>query len=72
MPNGEGGEDVYFSCPRKFIPSEIWDFLEQLEYLDKYPHTAPAYHDQDPRFANCKRYYLGKVSEYTALVEREG
>lgn len=55
-----------------FVPASAWEFLEQLEYMEKYPHTAPAFHDQNPRFAAAKRYYLSKVSEYADMVKKDG
>jgi len=72
IPDDEGNEIDYHSCPQLFIGSTIWDFMERLEYLDKYPHTAPAYDEQDARFASAKRYYLGKLNEYESLVRRDG
>jgi len=70
IPDDEGETIEYFSCPMLFVPPSIWDFLEQLEYRDRFPHTAIPYHERDPRWVSAERYFLGKVAEFKKLVDQ--
>lgn len=49
-----------------FIPPMAWEFLKEHRYLEKHPHTAPAYHDQRPRFRAWREYFEATVSEFQA------
>lgn len=72
MEDDEGEKVEYLSCPLKFIPRCVDEFLEMRSYLEKYPHTAPAFRDQDPRYLAFDRYFTGKVNEYQRLLNRTG
>lgn len=59
----------YRSCPNLFLTSAAREFLEEHLYLEKHPHTAPAFHDQRPRFRAFQRYFLAKVREFREAME---
>lgn len=68
MEDEDGGKVEYLSCPLKFITSNVNEFLEMRSYLEKYPHTAPAFRDQDPRYLAFDRYFTAKVAEFQAML----
>lgn len=62
----------YFSCPLLFIGKSVGEFLAMRKHLEKYPHTAVAFHDQDPRYVAFDRYYSSKLSEFTEKMQTTG
>lgn len=60
----------YFSCPLLFIPRTVNEFLDMRNYLEKFPHTAPAYNDRDPRYVAFDGYFSSKLAEYSEMVKR--
>lgn len=72
MEDDEGKKVEYFSCPLLFIPPVVHEFLAMREYLETYPHTAPSYRDQDPRYLAFDRYFTGKVNEFRTLMKTTG
>lgn len=68
----DGNLVPYHSCPMLFIPRVVWEWYERWTYLQKYPHTAPPYDEQDPRFLAFERYYLGRLNDYRARLQQVG
>lgn len=52
-----------------FIPATVWEWWEWYSYQEKHQHTAPPFHERDPRYAAFERYYRGKFAEYSELVK---
>lgn len=55
-----------------FIPDVAWEWYELYSYIEKYPHTAPTFWEQSPRYAEFKRYFLSKKSEYEEAMRQAG
>lgn len=55
-----------------FISRPVWEWFDRWSYLQKFPHTAPPYEDQDPRFLAFERYYLARLSDYRERLEQLG
>lgn len=55
----------YYSCPLLFIPGSVNEYLARRRHLEKYPHTAPAYDDQNPRYVAFDNYYSAKLAEFS-------
>lgn len=62
----------YFSCPNLFIASTVNEYLAMRKHLKDYPHTAVAFHDQDPRYVAMDRYFNARLAEYTEMVQTKG
>ena len=41
-------------------------------YVEKYPHTAPEFYGQRPRYVEFMRYFLGKKREYEMVIRHGG
>ena len=41
-------------------------------YLEKYPHTAPEFHERNPRYVAFDQYFTAKLQEYGDMMKREG
>ena len=72
IPDDEGNALEYMSCPLTFIPRSVHQFIEQRDWIEKYPHTAPRFEDVSERWRAMDRYYAGKFAEYRKLTERKG
>lgn len=72
MEDDEGNEVEFMSCPLKFIPRCVNEFMEKRMYLEKYPHTAPAFDVEDSRYLAFDRYFTGKVNEFRSLMSHTG
>lgn len=65
----DGGKVDYFSCPRRFIPKSVWDYWKRKEHLEKYPHTAKGFDDQDPRYVAFDEYFERFRADYQEMVD---
>jgi len=56
----------------KFIGKSVYEFLAMRQHLEKYPHTAVPYHDQDPRYVAFDNYFTSKLNEFAERVKTTG
>lgn len=54
-----------------FIPEVVWEWHDMYCYVEKFPHTAPEFHGQRPRYVEFMRYFLGKKREYEVAINRK-
>ena len=47
----------FYACPLTFISDAVMGFLDKYDYQEKYPSTADAYNDVNPRFWNAVKLY---------------
>lgn len=70
---GENGEMVpYHSCPMLFIPETVWEWWERYNYRERFPHTAPRFEEEDPRFLQFERRYLARRGELQLKMKATG
>ena len=55
-----------------FVGSSVWDWWERYCYLEKFPHTAPPFDKEDPRFLAFKRNYLAQERAFREKVSSTG
>jgi hypothetical protein len=72
IPDDEGGVTEYFTCPKQCIPPSVGDFLERLEYMEKYSHTAPHFDELGERWRAFERYFREKVTQFEKLEKERG
>lgn len=70
IPGDDGEAWEYYSCPLRFIPASVCEFLERKAYMEKYPHTAPSFDQLGARWREFERYFDGKVDEFERRVKR--
>jgi len=63
------------ACPLKFIPEVIYDFIDEYDFYEKYPSSAPNYMDINPRFWEAVKsfegYYIGLQNNNIKEKEKE-
>ncbi len=57
----------YLTCPGHFIASAIWDWYESWRYQRRFPHTAPAYYERNPRFIAFEEYFVAKFVVFAKM-----
>jgi hypothetical protein len=62
----------YWSCPMRFVSRSVQEFLAMRRHLERFPHTAVAYHEQEPRFIAFESYYSSRLSEFEERVRDTG
>lgn len=62
----------YYSCPMLFIGDTVREWHELYGYIEKFPHTAPEYHEQGMRYMEFKRYFLARKHEYEEAMRHSG
>ena len=62
----------YWNCPIKFVPMNIWKFLEVYDYYKQFPSApAPSFENVSRRFLKAFQYYESKFNEGMAKVMKE-
>jgi len=56
-----------YVCPIMLIPQSVYSFLDQYDYYEKYPSSAPTYEEVNPRFWEAVKCY----ENFMSLVESE-
>jgi hypothetical protein len=72
VPDDDGSNVEYYSCPMLFIGESVREWHELYGYIERYPHTAPPYYGQSPRYLEFTRYFLGKKLEFEAAMRHGG
>lgn len=57
----------FTGCPLLFIPNNIYAFLDEYDYYEKYPSSAPSYHKVNPKFWEAVKTY----ESYRNKIEKE-
>ena len=63
---------AYYSCPNRFLGSSVNEFLAMRNHLEKYPHTAKPFHDQDPRYVAFDSYFSARLAEFRDMAKTTG
>lgn len=62
----------YWNCPVKFVPANVWQFLEIYDYYKQFPSAnAPDYNKVSKRFLAAYTYYEVKLNEGIAKAMKE-
>jgi len=59
----------FYTCPVMMIPKSVYSFLDQYDYYEKYPSSAPSYEEVNPRFwdaVKCYENFSSTVESYKA------
>lgn len=46
-----------FACPMRMVSNSVLGFIDRMDYLEKYPSSAPDYDDVNPRFWEAVKQY---------------
>jgi hypothetical protein len=46
-----------YVCPMRLIPKSVYSFIDQYDYYEKYPASAPSYENVNPRYWDAVRLY---------------
>lgn len=46
-----------YVCPMMLIPKSVYSFLDQYDYYEKYPSSAPSYEEVNPRYWEAVKVY---------------
>jgi len=57
----------FYTCPITMIPKSVYSFLDQYDYYEKYPSSAPSYEEVNPRFWDAVKCY----ENFSSLVESQ-
>jgi hypothetical protein len=71
IPDDEGTPIEYWHCPMRFVTRSVGDFIERLDYIDQFPHTAPAFDERSERWRNMERYYYAALAEFRSRAKRD-
>lgn len=52
------------ACPLRLIPATILEFIDELDYLDRFPSSAPKYEEVNHRFWETVKLYDRLRAEY--------
>ena len=52
------------ACPLRLIPTTILEFIDELDYLDRFPSSAPKYEEVNHRFWETVKLYDRLRAEY--------
>ena len=61
--------EILNACPKMFIPHNILSFVDQYDYYEKYPATAPKYEEVNHKFWEAVKYFDNKKYELSAMSE---
>lgn len=56
-----------YVCPIMLIPKSVYSFLDQYDYYEKYPSSAPSYEEVNPRFWEAVKLY----EHFSNIVDKE-
>lgn len=56
----------------RFIVSSAREFLAMRDHLEKYPHTAKPFHEQDPRYVAFDNFYSSRLFEFQEKLSEQG
>lgn len=60
----------YYSCPVRFIPSSVYDFLAEYDYMKKFVGSPiPRYSDLSPRFRQAMVQFENCLNEFSTVEE---
>lgn len=57
--NGE-----FYTCPLKFIPLQVYEWIDEYNYYQMFTGTAPKYNDISNRFWDLAKIYKHKLNKY--------
>jgi hypothetical protein len=60
---------LYYNCPIKFVPSNIWDFLKRIGFYKEFNVPMPRYEEISARFMSAWQYYTDKFAEFSQTVQ---
>lgn len=65
-------QNLYWNCPVKFVPDNVWGFLKMHNIIKTFPNIQlPPYDKINPRFLDAIYYYESKYNEYlSAKLEK--
>ena len=67
---GQDGKMVqtkYYSCPVRFVPSNVYDFLAMYDYMKRFPASNTVKYDEaSPRFRQAVLYYDLQCTKFTS------
>lgn len=54
----DGTRFMYWSCPVRFVPDNVWEFIRVYNYHEKFQSAKmPDYANVNPRFLAAAEYY---------------
>lgn len=64
---------VYWSCPVRFVPSSITEFVGQYNYYKNFPSALQVKYDEmSPRFRTAMLSYESQLVAYKMLLLEKG